>query len=126
MSSFYAGVMKGQMGTSDYDDLVGAPIINIGDEDSGVTNLATLSTGHYNLKGSYKATTEDSTEYTNHSNLDVLVLNDTVRNRHIVEFLTVDNGEVFFNIFTYEEDGSLVDYKKISLTAPSHSSWGDI
>ena len=126
MSSFYAGIMAGSAGgTTNYDQIVGAPVVNIGG-DTGVTNLATLKTGHYNLKGAYTLATESSEEFTNSSNLDVLVLEDTVTSRHIVEFMTVDNGEVFFNVITYEEDGTLVDHNKISLTAPSHSSWGDI
>lgn len=125
MSSFYAGIMNGSIGATDYNNLKDIPIKNIGG-DSKVTDLSVLETGHYALKGTYKVSTESSEEISNNSILDVLVLNDTVRNRHVVEFLTVDDGEVFFNVLTYEEDGTLVKNEKISLTAPSHSSWGEI
>lgn len=126
MSSFYAGIMGGSISGSDYNNLVNVPIQNIGNKDSGVTNLSTLTTGHYNLLGAYTISTESSEEYANKSELDVLVLNDTIRDTHIVQFITVEEGQVYINILTYQQDGSLVDSKKISLTAPSHSSWGEI
>ena len=125
MSSFYAGIMGGGAAATDYNSLKDVPITNVGNE-SSITNLATLTTGHYALKGMYTPSTESSDEIGNSSVLDVVVLNDTVRNTHIVQFMTVDNGEVFFNIYTYDEDNQLVKQEKISLTAPSHSSWGDI
>lgn len=126
MSSFYAGIMAGSGGggSADYDNLKGAPIKNIGGT-TGVTDLSVLETGHYALKGAYKVSTESSEEISNTSTLDVLVLNDTVTKRHIIEFITVDNGEVFFNVLTYEEDGSLVKQDKFSLSAQGNPSWDE-
>ena len=127
MGSFYGrGGINGGSGTSDYNQLINVPIKNIGGE-TGVVNLALLQTGHYNLKGAYKVSTESSEEITNHSILDIIVLNDKVNNTHSIEFITAEEGELYFNLLTYNENNMLIKQDKRAMSSASaHPIWESI
>ena len=126
MSSFYGNHgIGGGGGSSSYDQLTNVPIKNIGGE-TGVTNLALLETGHYSLRGTYKISSESSEEITNYSNLDVIVLTDKITNTRTVEFLTVENQEVYFNIFTYDSDNKLLKQEKKSILSSASPTWGEL
>lgn len=125
MGSFYAGIQFGSGGGGgSYDTLKDVPIVNVGTAET-TTILSGLEVGHYNLKGNYKAAIGED-EVDNNSSLDVLVLYDSTKSQRVVQFLAAEDGEIYLHMYRYNETGDLVDQDKISLTAPSHASWGSI
>lgn len=128
MGSFYPGIMNGGGGgeggsSPNYDKIINAPIKNIGTETS-ITNLSLLDIGHYNLKGAYKTSEGEEITHLNESCLDVLVLKDTIKEQKTVYFVTLEDGRMYRNMYTYDSLGNLIDSGKIPIDS-AYSSWED-
>ena len=119
MSSFYGGpsTTGGGGGSSDYNEMTNVPIKNmIGTSSSRFINLAGLDVGHYNLKGYYKKDSlsdlENVTDF-----IDLTVKIDTVTNKKIIQYFTIENETLYSNLIIYN-DGIVEKIEKIPMNGP--------
>ena len=119
MSSFYGGpsTAGGGGGSSDYNEMTNVPIKNmVGTSSSRFINLAGLDAGHYNLKGYYKkdalSDLENVTDF-----IDLTVKIDTVTNKKVIQYFTIENETLYSNLIVYN-DGIVEKIEKTPMNGP--------
>ena len=130
MSSFYGGpsVGGGGGGSSDYNDMSNVPIKNItGTSANRFINFAGLDAGHYNLKGYYKK--DSQSELQNVSEfIDLTVKTDTVTNKKVIQFFTIEDGVLYSNLIVYN-NGVIEKEQKTAMNGQGGEPeihWGDM
>ena len=107
-TSFYGGgcvVVNGGSGSSDYNDLVNAPIQNLTGTSIQPVVFSELDFGNYSITG-YRRYNQNDTVYLEPTPTFVQVFEDEITSKKIVRTEIFENGEYFMVALIYESDGS--------------------
>lgn len=114
MSSFYGnygGISSGSNGTSDYNDLLNKPIINIVGTTQSPIILNTLNYGEYMIKGSFIYTKKDSNIKTISFQNYILISKDEVTLKKLAKYETFEDGQYYIYIIYFNENDTCLQDK---------------
>lgn len=107
-TSFYGGgcvVVNGSGGSSNYNDLINVPIVNLTGTSMQPVVFSELTFGNYIVTG-YRRCNQNDTVYLETTPTYVQVFEDDVTLKKIVRTEIFENGEYYMVALIYEDDGT--------------------
>ena len=121
-TSFYGGgcvVVNGGGGSSNYNDLMNVPIVNLTGTSMQPVVFSELAFGNYIVAG-YRRYNQNDTVYLETTPTYVQVFEDDVTLKKIVRTEVFENGEYYMVALIYEDDGTY-STKKFSFSTSGGS-----
>lgn len=110
MSSFYGHgwcTTGGESGTSNYDDLLNKPIVNLTGTETLPVIFSDLGYGNYLIKGFYRYVANDVNKQT--INLSVKIVQDQETDKKVAKFEIVENQEIIVITVFYDNQGNFIE-----------------
>lgn len=107
-TSFYGGgcvVVNGGGGSSNYNDLINVPIVNLTGTSIQPVVFSELAFGNYIVTG-YRQYNQNDTVYLETTPTYVQVFEDDVTLKKVVRTEIFENGEYYMVVLIYEDDGT--------------------